>query len=34
MCSSSSISSSSDLDIDVLNSIDDQIDKFESIGIV
>lgn len=34
MCSSSSISSSSDLDIDVLNSIDDQIDKFENIGIV
>lgn len=33
MCKSS-ISSSSDLDIDVLNSIDDQIDKFENIGVV
>lgn len=34
MCSSSSISSSSDLDIDILNDIDDQMDKFENIGII
>lgn len=33
MCSSS-ISSSSDLDIDVLNTIDDQIDKAESTGLI
>ena len=34
MCSYSSISSSSDLDIDILNDIDDQMDKFENIGII
>lgn len=34
MCSSSSISSSSDLDIDILNDIDDQIDRFDNIGII
>jgi len=34
VCSSSSISSSSDLDIDILNDIDDQIDRFDNIGII
>jgi len=33
MCSSS-INNSSDLHIDVINTIDDQIDKFEQIGIL
>jgi len=33
MCSSS-INSSSDLHIDVINTIDDQIDKFEQTGIL
>jgi len=34
MCSSTSISSSSDLDIDVLNTIDDQIDRAEGTGLI
>lgn len=33
MCSSS-ISSSSDLDIDILNTIDDQMDKFDNINVL
>ena len=33
MCSSS-ISSSSDLDIDISNTIDDHIDRFDELGIL
>jgi hypothetical protein len=33
MCTRS-ISSSSDLDIDILNTIDDQIDKAERTGLI
>jgi hypothetical protein len=33
MCTRS-ISSSSELDIDILNTIDDQIDKAESTGLI
>jgi hypothetical protein len=33
MCSQS-ISSSSDLDIDIIKTIDDQMDKFDNIGVL
>jgi hypothetical protein len=33
MCTRS-ISSSSELDIDILNTIDDQIDRFDALGIL
>jgi hypothetical protein len=33
MCTNS-ISSSSELDIDILNTIDDQMDKFDAINIL
>jgi len=33
MCETTSICSSSDLHIDIIKTIDDQIDNFEQIGI-